>query len=75
MTIFRQKTQLKRRRMSVYLYDLTDENGGVVRRLHEDGLRDNFAIMEGLSAQACLSQAACIDQFKHLMRDKKTRRE
>lgn len=56
-----------------HLYDLTDENGGVVRRLHEDGLRDNFAIMEGLSAQACLSQAACIDQFKHLEIGQRTR--
>lgn len=56
-------------RVAAYLYDLTDENRGVVSRLHQDSLGDNFTVVEGLRAQACFSQAACIDQLEHLTRD------
>ena len=54
--------------MSAYLYNLAYEHGRVVGRLHEDILRDDFTVVEGLSAQACFSQAACIDQLEHLIK-------
>lgn len=57
--------------MDAYLYDLADEHRGVVSRLHEDSLGDNFTVVEGLRTEACFSQAACIDQLEHLTRDSK----
>lgn len=52
--------------MAAYLDDLTYEDGGEVGGLTEDSLGDDFTVVEGLSAQACFSQAACIDQLEHL---------
>lgn len=60
--------------MSAYLYDLANKNRRVVGRLHEDCPGDNFTVVEGLSAQACFSQTACIDQLEHLIRDNKEQR-
>lgn len=59
----------KLQRVISYLYDLADENRRVVCRLHEDSLRDNFTVVEGLCTEACFSQAACIDKLEHLMKD------
>lgn len=55
--------------MSAYLDDLAYENRRVVGGLHEDSPRDNFTVVEGLSTEACFSQAACIDQLEDLGRD------
>lgn len=59
-----------RQRVGTYLDDLAYENRGVVGRLYEDSPRDDFTVVESLSTQACFSQAACIDQLEHLVRDK-----
>lgn len=53
--------------MNAYLDELADKNRRVVGRLHEDSFCDDFTVVESLSAQARLSQTACIDQLKHLI--------
>lgn len=61
-------------KVSAYLYDLANKNRRVVGWLHEDSPRDNFTVVEGLSTQTHFSQAACIDQLEHLIRDNKEQR-
>lgn len=63
-----------RQRAGTYLDDLAYENRRVVGRLYEDSPRDDFTVVESLSTQACFSQAACIDQLEHLVRDNKEKR-
>jgi hypothetical protein len=50
----------------MYLYQLTDDDRGVIRGLREDTLGDHLTVVEGLCAEACFSQAAGVDQLEHL---------
>lgn len=47
--------------ISVYLYELADENRGVIGGLHEHHPRYNFTVVESLGTQSSFSQATCID--------------
>ena len=38
----------------------------MIRGLREDTLGDDLTVVEGLSAEACFSQAAGVDQLEHL---------
>lgn len=62
------------RRVGAYLYNLAYENRRVIGWLHEDILRNDFTVVEGLSTEAYFSQTACIDQLEHLIRDNKEQR-
>lgn len=55
---------------SANLYDLADEKRRVVARVHEDGPRNNFTVVESLRTEACFRQAARIDKLEHLTIDK-----